>query len=72
MLTLDLRHYQCPQQFVQFKLGLKKSHFEQSKIKFLIDLEQPITDIELFLKKNNYRYQFDKQSSLLIVEPLGV
>ena len=34
MLTVDLRDYKCPQQFIQFKLGLNKAVSAQQAVTF--------------------------------------
>jgi TusA-related sulfurtransferase len=72
MLEHDLRDYRCPQQFIQFKLGLRKAATLNKRISFYINTTDTMTDIERFLKKQCYYYKFDKQRGLLTVEPLRV
>ncbi|KPH63243.1 hypothetical protein AMS58_13045 [Pseudoalteromonas porphyrae] len=69
MLKQDLRVFKCPQQFIQFKLGLRQALLAQQTIEFRILEQQPIQDIERFLQKNNYQYKLEQQHGLLIVEP---
>jgi len=69
MLEQDLREFKCPQQFIQFKLGLKQANLNQQSIKFILMLAQSTSDIERFLQKHNYHYQLQKQLGLLMVEP---
>lgn len=52
MLELDLRAYKCPQQFIQFKLGLREAISLNQTITFNISSEQNTDDIERYLQKN--------------------
>ena len=72
MLEQDLREFKCPQQFIQFKLGLKQANLNQQSIKSTLTLAQSTSDIERFLQKYNYHYQLQKQLGLLMVEPRRV
>ena len=72
MLHQDLRIYKCPQQFIQFKLGIRKALSLQQIITFEINSDDSIDDIERFLQKNAYNYKVNKQQGLLLVEPLRV
>jgi len=72
MLHQDLRIYRCPQQFIQFKLGLREALSKQQAITFTIASDESVDDIERFLKKYAYSYSLDKQQGLLLVEPLRV
>lgn len=72
MLHQDLRSYRCPQQFIQFKLGLREALSKQQAITFTIASDESVDDIERFLKKYAYSYNLDKQHGLLLVEPLRV
>ncbi|MFY8327261.1 hypothetical protein [Pseudoalteromonas sp. ZZD1] len=72
MLEHDLRTYNCPQQFIQFKLGLKQANCNKQPIKFIFSLEQTTSDIERFLQKHHYHYKLEPQLGLLFVEPLRV
>lgn len=72
MLERDLKKFKCPQQFVQFKLALKSAQSSKQCISFSINKGESANDIERFLQKNAYRYNFDKQRGLLLVEPLHV
>jgi hypothetical protein len=72
MLKENLRIYKCPQQFIQFKLGLRKASSLKQSIIFSLNNNEDINDIERFLKKNSYRYNLNKQHGLLLVEPLHV
>ena len=72
MLHQDLRIYICPQQFIQFKLGLREALSKQQAITFTIVSDESVDDIERFLKKYAYSYNLDKQQGLLLVEPLRV
>ena len=72
MLHQDLRIYRCPQQFIQFKLGLREALSKQQAITFTIVSDESVDDIEQFLKKYAYSYNLDKQQGLLLVEPLRV
>ncbi|AUL72432.1 hypothetical protein ATS72_001980 [Pseudoalteromonas sp. 13-15] len=72
MLHQDLRIYRCPQQFIQFKLGLREALSKQQAITFTIASDESVDDIERFLKKYAYSYNLDKQQGLLLVEPLRV
>jgi TusA-related sulfurtransferase len=51
MLELDLRAYKCPQQFIQFKLGLREAISLNQTITFNISREQNTDDIERYLQK---------------------
>ncbi|MCK8129985.1 hypothetical protein AWH60_00275 [Pseudoalteromonas haloplanktis] len=72
MLELDLRAYKCPQQFIQFKLGLREAISLNQAITFNISSEQNTDDIERYLQKKMYYYKLNKQQALLLVEPLRV
>lgn len=72
MLHQDLRAYRCPQQFIQFKLGLRKALSSQQTITFKINSDDSLDDIERFLHKNAYNYNVNKQQGLLLVEPFCV
>jgi len=72
MLELDLRAYKCPQQFIQFKLGLREAISLNQAITFNISSEQNTDDIERYLQKKMYYYKLNKQQGLLLVEPLRV
>lgn len=72
MLEHDLRAFKCPQQFIQFKLGLKQANTNKQPAKFILALEQSTSDIERFLQKHHYQYQLMQQLGLLIVEPIRV
>lgn len=72
MLERDLTKFKCPQQFVQFKLALKSAQSLKQCISFSINKGESVNDIERFLQKNAYRYNFNKQRGLLLVEPLHV
>jgi TusA-related sulfurtransferase len=72
MLEQDLSAYRCPQQFIQFKLGLRKAASLQQSISFTINRQQSIDDIQRFLQKYCYCYTLDKQKGVLLVEPLRV
>ena len=72
MLELDLRAYKCPQQFIQFKLGLREAISLNQAITFNISSEQNTDDIERYLQKKMYYYKLNKQQALLLVEPLLV
>ncbi|ALQ08606.1 MULTISPECIES: hypothetical protein [Pseudoalteromonas] len=72
MLQQDLRIYRCPQQFIQFKLGLRKASSLQQSITFSLNNDENVDDIERFLKKYAYSYNLNKQQGLLLVEPLRV
>ncbi|NWL16665.1 hypothetical protein FHG08_13305 [Pseudoalteromonas sp. Scap03] len=72
MLELDLRAYKCPQQFIQFKLGLREAISLNQTITFNISSEQNTDDIERYLQKKMYYYKLNKQQALLLVEPLRV
>ncbi|MGS0535266.1 hypothetical protein [Pseudoalteromonas sp. SaAl2] len=72
MLEFDLRTYNCPQQFIQFKLGLKQANCNMRSIKFIFSIEQSTSDIERFLQKHHYQYKLEPQLGLLFVEPLRV
>lgn len=72
MLELNLRSYKCPQQFIQFKLGLRNAVSLKQAITFFIDPVESIEDIERFLQKNSYSYRLNKQQGVLLVEPLRV
>lgn len=72
MLELDLRAYKCPQQFIQFKLGLREAISLNQAITFNISSKQNTDDIERYLQKKMYYYKLNKQQALLLVEPLRV
>jgi hypothetical protein len=72
MLKQDLRIYKCPQQFIQFKLGLRKALSLQQSITFSLNMGEAANDIERFLQKNDYNYNLNKQQGLLLVELLRV
>ncbi len=72
MLELDLRAYKCPQQFIQFKLGLREAISLNQTITFNISSELNTDDIERYLQKKMYYYKLNKQQALLLVEPLRV
>ncbi|GAA61876.1 hypothetical protein P20652_3765 [Pseudoalteromonas sp. BSi20652] len=72
MLERDLNEFKCPQQFVQFKLALKNAQLSKQRITFVINKSADANDIERFLQKNDYSYNFNKQRGLLLVEPLHV
>ncbi|TMP70286.1 hypothetical protein CWB76_11710 [Pseudoalteromonas sp. S1609] len=72
MLELDLRAYKCPQQFIQFKLGLREAISLNQAITFNISSELNTDDIERYLQKKMYYYKLNKQQALLLVEPLRV
>ena len=72
MLERDLKPFKCPQQFVQFKLALKNAQSSKQHIRFSVNKDESAHDIERFLQKNAYRYNYDRQQGLLLVEPLHV
>lgn len=72
MLHQDLRSYRCPQQFIQFKLGLREALSTRQAITFSVNNDESMDDIERYLKKYAYSYNLDKQQGLLLVEPLRV
>lgn len=72
MLEHDLSAYRCPQQFIQFKLGLRKAASLQQSITFTINRQQGMDDIQRFLQKYCYCYTLNKEDGVLIVEPLRV
>ncbi|WP_372763126.1 hypothetical protein [Pseudoalteromonas sp.] len=72
MLEQNLSAYKCPQQFIQFKLGLRKAISAQQTITFIIAHQQDINDIERFLQKHGYCYNYNKQQGVLLVEPFRV
>ncbi|PKH92422.1 MULTISPECIES: hypothetical protein [unclassified Pseudoalteromonas] len=72
MVERDLKEFKCPQQFVQFKLALRSAQSSKQRITFSLNKGESANDIERFLKKNAYSYNFDKQRGLLLVEPLHV
>jgi hypothetical protein len=72
MLEQDLRSYRCPQQFIKFKLGLRRAVLLQQSITFNLNRDEAAGDIERFLKKYSYSYNLNIQLGLLLVEPLRV
>ena len=72
MVERDLKEFKCPQQFVQFKLALRSAQSSKHRITFSLNKGESANDIERFLQKNAYSYNFDKQRGLLLVEPLHV
>ncbi|WP_404339342.1 sulfurtransferase TusA family protein [Pseudoalteromonas mariniglutinosa] len=68
MLVCDLREYQCPQLFVQFKVGLNKALLTKQSIKFMINNKQSIRDIQRFLEKHQYHFEIDLELEILKVE----
>ncbi|MEL0642305.1 hypothetical protein V6260_17030 [Pseudoalteromonas aliena] len=72
MLERDLKEFKCPQQFVQFKLALRSAQSSKQHIIFSVNKGESTNDIERFLQKHAYSYNFDKQRGLLLVEPLHV
>ncbi len=75
MLTIDLRPFICPQQFVQFKLGLNRAAARQENICFLLPLGDKAKDIKTYLIKRRYDYIFreaDKHIQLTVEFHLGV
>ena len=51
MLHQDLRSYRCPQQFIQFKLGLREALSTRQAITFSVNSDESMDDIERYLKK---------------------
>ncbi|ASM53569.1 MULTISPECIES: hypothetical protein [Pseudoalteromonas] len=72
MLEQNLSAYKCPQQFIQFKLGLRKAVSLQQSITFSFNNAENINDIERFLQKHAYCYTLNKRQGMLLVEPLRV
>lgn len=68
MLEQDLRGFNCPKQFIQFKLALREAVETAQTIKFTFLAQQSTQDIERFLQKNHYPYKLEQQNGLLIVE----
>ena len=71
MVEVDLRSLRCPQQFVQFKLALKRAQGDHSRLLLLLNTNtQEFTDIERYLKKQGLSYALQRQPSFyrLIVE----
>lgn len=72
MLRCDLRQFKCPQQFVQFKLGLKKAQLAKQTVIFAFDVAHSNHDMLRFLDKHHYQYRLDLNLGELTVEPVCV
>lgn len=72
MLTVDLRGYKCPQQFIQFKLGLNKAISAQQAVTFTFNAAEATDDMQRFLEKHHYHFKIDLKLGVLIVEPIRV
>ena len=72
MLTVDLRDYKCPQQFIQFKLGLNKAVSAQQAVTFTFNAAEATDDMQRFLEKNHYHFKIDLELGVLTVEPIRV
>ncbi|MDK1286025.1 sulfurtransferase TusA family protein [Pseudoalteromonas umbrosa] len=64
--VIDLRHYRCPQFFVQFKWQLKNS--PDKKVLFVCTDEQDLSDIKRYLCNNSYHCTFFEEGNLNYIE----
>lgn len=51
MVERDLKEFECPQQFVQFKLALRSAQSSKQRITFSLNKGESANDIERFLQK---------------------
>ncbi|MAD05253.1 MAG: hypothetical protein CMK65_16745 [Pseudoalteromonas sp.] len=72
MLTVDLRDYKCPQQFIQFKLGLNKAISVKQPVTFTFNAAEATDDMQRFLEKHHYHFKIDLELGVLTVEPIRV
>ncbi|GKW52119.1 MULTISPECIES: hypothetical protein [Pseudoalteromonas] len=72
MLTVDLRGYKCPQQFIQFKLGLNKATSIKQPVTFTFNAAEATDDMQRFLEKHHYHFKIDLELGVLTVEPIRV
>ncbi len=72
MLMIDLRDYKCPQQFIQFKLGLNKAVSVNQPITFTFNTASATDDMQQFLEKYHYDFKIDLELGVLTVEPVCV
>ena len=72
MLTVDLRGYKCPQQFIQFKLGLNKAISVKQPVTFTFNAAEATDDMQRFLEKHHYHFKLDLEFGVLTVEPIRV
>lgn len=71
MLVYDLHQYQCPQQFIQFKLALKHALATSQSVIFKFNTHKN-QDIEKFLTKQKLSFAVDHQQGYIIVESQSV
>ena len=72
MLMCDLRPFKCPQQFIQFKLGLNKAQSVNQPVTFTFNAEHSSDDMQRFLEKHHYHFEIDLELGVLTVEPVCV
>ncbi|MBQ4876569.1 hypothetical protein J8M21_05010 [Pseudoalteromonas luteoviolacea] len=60
--AIDLRQYQCPQFFVQFKWHLKNC--PDKSIQYICTGEQDLSDVKRYLCNNSYHYDFIEEGQL--------
>ncbi len=72
MLQCDLREYQCPQQFIQFKLALNKALLAKQSITFMFNNVQSTQDMQHFLEKHHHHFKINLQQGVLKVDPVSV
>ncbi|AXV64855.1 hypothetical protein D0907_05920 [Pseudoalteromonas lipolytica] len=72
MLMCDLRPFKCPQQFIQFKLGLNKAVSANQSVTFTFNAAESSEDMQRFLEKHHYHFKIDLKLGVLIVEPIRV
>ncbi|WP_417714802.1 sulfurtransferase TusA family protein [Pseudoalteromonas obscura] len=66
LTTIDLRHYNCPQLFVQFKWQLKKLNI--GNIRFICNRTQDLSDIKRYLAGQAYHYVLTEEGNFNFIE----
>ncbi|AOT07914.1 hypothetical protein S4054249_08690 [Pseudoalteromonas luteoviolacea] len=64
--VIDLRSYQCPQLFVQFKWQLKS--LSVGKLRFIYSDKQDMSDIQRYLCAHSYHHVFLNKGSFNYIE----
>ncbi|MCG7563352.1 MULTISPECIES: hypothetical protein [Pseudoalteromonas] len=68
VIECDLRPFQCPQLFVQFKWQLKQAKTKAKAVRFFYTKEQDLRDVMRYLNNQDMVFQHNQQSEPFFIQ----
>ncbi|WP_155946280.1 hypothetical protein [Pseudoalteromonas rubra] len=68
VIECDLRPFQCPQLFVQFKWQLKEAKIKAKAVRFFYTKEQDLRDVMRYLDNQDMVFQHNQQSEPFFIQ----